>query len=151
MAGINALRAGRDDSTHLCYDLCGSAQLQRVIYSSCMSSPERRNIPSWAEQERGSDLAWIGENVHVFWPVAQQAYEEVGRGAIVVDTTVRPTGEGHPFGYFSQDMVQEHGNEDTIRMVAEYDPTWEMITVLLKTRDRTSTYRIGVLPPATEE
>lgn len=30
-------------------------------------------------------------------------------------------------------------------MVTEYDPSWEMVTVLLKTHDRTSTYRVGVL------
>jgi hypothetical protein len=79
--------------------------------------PERaaRLFSSWAERERASDLAWISENMHVFWPVAQQGYEEQGRGAIVVDTTKRPTGEGHPFGYFTQAMVEQTGDEDTQR------------------------------------
>lgn len=86
--------------------------------------PERdaRRFPSWAERERASDLAWISENVHVFWPVAQQGYEEHRRGAIIVDTTQRPTGEGHPFGYFPQAMVEQTGDEDMQRMVREYDP-----------------------------
>jgi hypothetical protein len=109
--------------------------------------PERagRQFPSWAERERASDLIWISENLHVFWPAAQQGYAERGRGAIVVDATQRPTGEGHPFDYFPRALVGETGDEDTRRMVQEYDPSWEIVTVLLKTRDRTSVYRVGVL------
>ena len=42
-------------------------------------------------------------------------------------------------------MVEETGDEDTQRMVREYDPSWEMVTVLLKSHDRTSAYRVGVL------
>jgi hypothetical protein len=110
--------------------------------------PERHGerFPSWAERERAPDLDWISENLHVFWPVAQQGHEENGRGAIVVDTTQRPTGEGHPFGYFPQAMMEPTGDEDTLRMVKEYDPSWEMVVVHLKAHDRTSTYRVGVLP-----
>ena len=110
-----------------------------------MTERERGRFPAWAERERTGDLAWIKENLHVFWPVAQQGYEEHGRGAIVVDTTSRPAGEGHPFGYLPQVVVEQQGDEDAQRMVREYDPTWEMVTVLLKTHDRTSTYRIGVI------
>ena len=110
-----------------------------------MHHPERRNIPGWAERERVADLAWLGENLQVFWPVAQTGYEEVGRGAIVVDITSRPTGEGHPFGYFAQETLEEIGDDDTQRMVIEYDPAWEMVTVLLKTHGRSSTYRVGVV------
>ncbi len=109
-----------------------------------MVNPEKSHIPSWAERERGVDMAWIRENLFVFWPLARQTFEDVGRGAIVVDTTTRPTGEGHPFGYFSQELLEGYGNEDTQRMVREYDPTWELVTVLLKSRERISTYRIGV-------
>ncbi len=64
-------------------------------------------------RERALDLAWASENLHVFWAVAQQGYEKQGRGAIVVDTTQRPTGEGHPFGYFTQALVEQTGDEDT--------------------------------------
>ena len=64
-----------------------------------MTKSERGRFPAWAERGRAGDLAWIRENLHVFWPAAQQGQEEFGRGAIVVDTTSRPTGEGHPFGY----------------------------------------------------
>jgi len=63
--------------------------------------PERagRRFSSCAKRERACDLGWTSEHVEVFWPVVQQGYEEHGRGAIIVDTTQRPTGEGHPLGY----------------------------------------------------
>jgi hypothetical protein len=89
-------------------------------------------------------MAWIGENAHVFQPAAQQQYEALGRGALVVDTTVQPTGAGHPFCYYRQARVNETGDEDAQRMVREYDPEVEMVIVLLKTQDRVSVYRIRV-------
>ena len=109
-----------------------------------MHEREGRRLPDWAERERVGDLAWIGENLHVFWPAARQGYEEFGRGAIIVDTTSRPTGEGNPFIYLPQEGVEKHGDTDAQRMVREYDPTWEFVTVLLKACDRVSIYRVGV-------
>jgi hypothetical protein len=83
--------------------------------------------------------------MHVFWPAARQGYETLGRGAIVVDTTSRPTGEGHPFGYIPREVVEEQGDEDTQRLVREYDPPTEFVSVLLKTQDRVSSYRLRVI------
>ena len=110
-----------------------------------MTERERGRFPAWAETGRAGDLGWIRENLHVFWPAAEMGYEELGRGAIVVDTTSRPTGEGHPFGYLPQEKVEETADEDAQRMVREYDPAWELVTVLLKSHDRVSVYRIGVI------
>jgi hypothetical protein len=94
-------------------------------------------------------LTWIRENFHVFWPLAQLGYEQVGRGAIVVDTTetvIHPGGVGHLMGYLDQETIAQHGNEVAQRMVGEYDPTGEFVSVLLKQQDRQSTYRVRVLP-----
>ena len=60
----------------------------------------------------------------------------------MVDTTSRPTGEGHPFGYFPREVVEEQGDEDTQRLVREYDPPTEFVSVLLKIQDRVSSYRL---------
>src|SRR6476646_444734 len=108
--------------------------------------PERRrpSIPEWAEHERLSDMAWIAENLHVLWPAAQTAFAALGRGAITVDTTSTPTNAGHPFYYLTQEQVNELGDLDALRMVGAYDPTWELVTMLLKSEERVSTYRIGV-------
>ena len=114
-----------------------------------MSERQERQWPEWAERERAGDLAWIHENLHIFWPAARMGYETVGRGVIMVDTTSRPTGEGHPFGYLDQAAIEQRVDEDTKRMVREYDPSWELVTSLLKSQDRVSSYRVGVI--ATEE
>jgi hypothetical protein len=96
-------------------------------------------------------LSWIRENIHIFWPAAQLGYETVGRGAIVVDTTLRPTGGGHPFGYLDQAAIEQGMPEDTQKLVREYDPSWEFVTALLKSQDRISSYRLGVIPPESRE
>ena len=111
-------------------------------------TPENRNIPDWAQRERQTDFAWIRENLHVFWTAATVAFEGAGRGAVVVDTTLEPIpGAGNPFGYFSQEQLEERADEDTKRMATEYDPTQEFVLLLLKSDDSTSAYRVGTVSP----
>ncbi len=105
-----------------------------------------KSIPPWAEQERSSDLAWIGENLHVFWPAAQEGFNQSGRGAIVTDTTTlvkHPGAESHPFAYLALSAIEEQRWGDVIRMVKAYNPSWEFVVVLLKEK-RESAYCIGV-------
>ena len=109
-----------------------------------MPSLERPSIPDWAAKERASDLAWIKENWHIFWPAAERGYKESGRGAIVVDTTSRPTGEGNPFIYLPEVEIEKMDDPDALRMVRQYDPTWELVAMLLKSEGRVSTYRVGI-------
>ena len=87
-------------------------------------------------------MEWIGENLYIFWPVATAVFAEQGRGAIVVDTMSRPTGEGHPFGYVPQAEIEQRDDEDIKRMVREYDPDNEFVLVMIKPHDRMSTYRV---------
>ena len=115
-----------------------------------MPSPERRRFPSWAEQDRAHDLAWIKENWHVFWPASQLGYEKWGRGALVVDTTtvvVHEAGAGCPISYLSQERVEEKNWADLTRLVREYIPSRELVAVLLKAKDRQSAYRVWVIRP----
>jgi hypothetical protein len=107
--------------------------------------PEKRKIPDWARKERDSDMEWIRENVHIFLPAATEQFAAQGRGVIVVDTTQQPTGQGHPFGYMPQSIVEEKDDEDVKRLVREYNPENEFVVVMLKTGNRTSSYRIRPL------
>ena len=115
-----------------------------IISPMSLERPEGQ-FPEWAERERAGDMAWIRENLYIFWPAAQTGYETVGRGAIVVDITSRPTGEGHPFGYLDQAALEQSRDEDTQRMVREYNPSWEFVAALLKSQERISSYRVGVI------
>jgi hypothetical protein len=107
---------------------------------------ENGPIPDWALQERQYDMEWIKENLYIFWPVATEAYVGLGRGAIIVDTTSRPTGEGHPFGYFPQSFIEQYEYDDIKRMVRDYDPDNELVVVVLKPEDHISTYRVQPYP-----
>jgi hypothetical protein len=82
-----------------------------------MPEDERKpQIPEWAEKERLSDLAWLAENLPVFWPVAQAGFDEFGRGAVTIDTTKQPEPDkGNPMWYLSQELVNEHFSEDEQR------------------------------------
>lgn len=110
-----------------------------------MPERERRpEIPRWAERERTQDLAWIGENLQEFWRVAHSGFEAEGRGALVIDMVAMATGTGHYFGYVSEKQIRQLGATDEMRMLAAYDPSWEVIIILLKPKDRMSSYRIGI-------
>jgi hypothetical protein len=112
-------------------------------------SAERRNLPDWARRERMGDMLWIQDNLELFFAATALFYEDAGRGALVVDTTQQPVeGLGHPFGYFNQDSIEEVFDDDTRRMVQEYQPDREMVIVLLKSDARTSTYRVRSQPAA---
>jgi hypothetical protein len=107
-----------------------------------------RHIPEWAKKERASDMAWIQENLHVFVPAAQQGFADAGRGALVIDTTTlvrHEKGMSHPFVYLPEKAIEEQETFfDALRMVRAYDPSWEIVSVLLKPQNRVSTYQIGV-------
>ena len=99
-------------------------------------------LPNWAKRERTSDLAWIHKNSYLFWPAALEQYKELGRGAIVTDTTSRPLGTGHPYTYLTKKEVDARCDTDVQRLVRQYDPETEIVVVLLKENDKVSSYRL---------
>lgn len=108
---------------------------------------EPQRLPDWARKERASDMAWISENLHVFWPAAQAGYEAIGRGALLIDTTIVIAEEGragNPIFYVPQADIEEQGGEDALRIVRAYDPSWQLVVILLKSGGRESVYRIGL-------
>jgi hypothetical protein len=111
-------------------------------------APERKpHIPEWARRERLADLAWIAENMQEFWAAAQRGFAEFGRGAIAVDTTAQPDPRrGNPMYYLPQEQLPSLGiaGEDEIRMVAEYEPAWQFVAMLIKEQNRVSSYQVGV-------
>ena len=104
-------------------------------------SSERNPIPRWADRERSDDLLWIAENIHVFWPLAQAAFASAGIGALFIELTIR-YGTGHPILYVPKEDVAQLDDPDIMRMLNQYNPLQEMVVVLLKEQQRTSTYRV---------
>jgi hypothetical protein len=106
---------------------------------------QKPHIPRWAERERHSDMAWIGENLSEFWNAARQGFNTFGRGAVAVDTLVQPAPDkGHPMYYVPQELIDQHGSADEIRLVTQYDPSWEFVAMLFKEENKVSSYRVGV-------
>jgi len=113
----------------------------------CMTAenriPPARPTSEWALRERQHDLAWIGENLEIFMMATMAAFDEIGRGAIVVDTTSQPVhGVGQPFGYVTQGEVEQAGDEEMKRLVREYEPPQELVVMFIKPFYRTSSYRL---------
>lgn len=110
-----------------------------------MPAEYKRDMPDWASQEREADHKWVQDHAAVFFRAANTAFENSSRGALVVDTTTRILGKGHPFGYVTQDELARLNDDDIDRIVGEYEPEYEFVIVLWKTGDRTSTYRVQPL------
>ena len=113
--------------------------------------PERgKPRPDWAEQDRQKDMAFIQENADIFQLASANAFFDAGRGAVVVETTIMDKDEWHPIAYYSEKAVELDFDEDTQRMVREYEPMEEFVIVLLKPKERTSTYRIRTIVPSSQ-
>lgn len=112
-----------------------------------MRSPEKAG-ESEAELEAAADLAWLRENITIFWPAAHYGYEQVGRGAVaILFKTESPEDDEDPvFGYYSQEIIDQDDVEEVKRLVAEYDPQQEFVAVVLKP-DRANSYRLAVEEP----
>ncbi len=106
---------------------------------------ERREIPDWAKAERKRDMGWIAENLERLWSAAQRRFSQQGRGAIIVDTSVRAPRAANPLVYLSETGVENMECLEALRRVKEYNPTWELVPILIKAQHRVSTNRLGVL------
>ena len=110
-------------------------------------TPEKINLPAWAERERWNDLAWIATNLPAFWSAAILAYQDLGRGAIVVETNFRVPQGGHPIAYLTEEQIARYEDEHINRLVTGYTPEEELVVILIKERQRTSAYRLRAALP----
>jgi hypothetical protein len=102
--------------------------------------PDR--IPDWAQRERWVDLVWITDNLPAFRSAANVAYEALGRGAVVVETTYPAACGGHPAAYLTQEQLARYEDAAIDRLIAGYTPEEELVVILLKEAQRTSAYRV---------
>jgi hypothetical protein len=104
-------------------------------------------IPDWAERERWADLAWIAAHLPNLHSAAGIAYEVLGRGAVVVETTYRTQDGGHPAAYLTQEQIARYEDADIDRLITGYTPEEELVVILLKDARRTSAYRVRARLP----
>lgn len=101
--------------------------------------------PPWGKS-RPEDLNWIKDNRTVLWLATTVAFEEIGYGFIFVDLTEQTEGEGHPFGYYSEGELEPQQDGKLRRLLEEYDPDREFISLLWKGEER-SDVCVGTRPP----
>src|SRR5690606_5887566 len=77
-------------------------------------------IPDWVERERWVDLAWIADNLPAFHSAASIAYEVLGRGAVVVETTYHTQDGDHPGVYLTQEQIARYEDAAIDRLIVGY-------------------------------
>ena len=83
--------------------------------------------------DKAADLKLIADNWGVLLPAAERAFEEHGRGMLLVNTTRIENG-GYPFQYVRMAALPGD-NSDCDRMVRTYDPEKEIIISLVRADD----------------
>lgn len=92
---------------------------------------ERHSTTNQSPTERQQDLEWIGQNRDIFWLSATTAFEEVGRGVLMVDLRQEPLDPGQPFSYHAEGELELQ--DDKLKgYLDDYDPGREFIVVLQK-------------------
>ena len=109
---------------------------------------EQNNLPAWAERERWTDLAWISNHLPNFWSAAILSYQELGRGAIVVETNFRMREGSHPAAYLTEEQIAGYEDEAINRLITGYTPEEELVVILVKEQQRTSAYRVRASLPS---
>lgn len=104
---------------------------------------ENIELTDWTSKEYEADRTWIDENLPVLRNAALSEYDEIGPGAVFIDTREYDEGKNsHPFYYLSQANIEELENEETKQVISEYSPNQELVIVLIKTGERECVYKI---------
>ena len=96
------------------------------------------------ELEHHQDLAWLDENRALFRLAATVAWEQCGRGVLLVELTSHAGEEGQPFTYQSEGARQS-ADKRLQQLVQIYNPQREFVVALLKPGDRVDSF-IGSAP-----
>ena len=110
-----------------------------MYYAAYMA--EREPIsgqPEHDNSERQREQEWLEENRPFFYTASVVAAEQIGRGALIVDTTTQLPHGGHPMSYRPEGEIEADSALHTL--LQQYDPHREFVVTLLKPEGQTSTH-----------
>lgn len=89
------------------------------------------------------DLAWIEERLLIFRAIVLDHYLLCGPGALITDTTPQTHPEfSNPMWYLSLEELKTLDEPEVEALVRAYDPTRELVIVLLKQDNQQRAYRM---------
>ncbi len=91
--------------------------------------------------DKAADLKLIADNWETLLPAAELAFEEQGRGTLLVDTTRIENG-GYPFKYVGLTSLP-NDDADCGRMVRTYNPEKEIVVSLFRADGAVYSYLLG--------
>ena len=119
-----------------------------------MKETDPLHLPIEQDEITAAELAWLKENLSIFWPAAHAGFSEMGRGAIVIDGYSQPLGEETQFHYTSLAEFEEQEDKVSGRMaelVSEYDPEQQFVAVIIRQPDADAEYEFSMYQIGVEE
>jgi hypothetical protein len=121
--------------------------MQRKPKHESQKEESRRVVPDVTMRETIDDLAWIEEHLLLFRAVVLDHYLLCGTGAVVADITPQTRPEFcNPMWYLPAEELESLDEPEVEALLRAYDPTREVVVVLLKHDNQQRSYRV-LLPP----
>lgn len=90
-------------------------------------SQERTKLTDFNEELLKLEKQWLDDNLPIFQKACMDGYEELGRGALMVNTNSTNDKLGHPFWYMKQAIIEDLNLDDLANAIRSYDPFKEIV------------------------
>lgn len=101
-------------------------------------------FPDYEMRETLSDLSFIEDHLLAFRTVVYDHFLLYGSGAVIVDTNGNTSAPFRSAWYLPHDQLETLDEPIVKSMVNSYDPSSEIVIVLLKAEDRQRVYRVAL-------
>jgi hypothetical protein len=87
------------------------------------------------------DSAWLSANLQSLSAWATDGFGDLGKGALLLDR--RRSNVAPSVYYIPESEIDQH-DEETLRMVREYDPGQHLVVMFLLSGNRTNSFQLGL-------